>query len=407
MKKSVNAIVVGAGVMGVSAALHLLRAGASVILLERDSVADGTSGAGAGFVDPWTLGAPGGEGGFEEAAIADYGIEFYRSLHDLVPESPFRQRGLIWMAATEADWSYVEPRLTRGPADARGIEPSEIEEVTRGFVKARGVFRGVLRPRSAQISAERATRAAAQVFVNEGGDLRERTPALELVVKGGRIAGVRTSDEVIEADVVVVAAGAWTNRLLEPIGESLPIAPLVVSRIVTEPLGVPSDLPLLFIRAQATGLPRSYWLREEDGRLMFGTVYPTAARYSFVDQPMPDRLDQVDLDGVLEVRRGAEALAEAIPAVAAYRNMRLKHGTPGHTPDGRALVGALPGNENLYVLAGCNEQGVTNGPGFGRVIADLVMTGSTELADASVWNPARFGDAPRTARDVVTDMGPL
>lgn len=398
-----RAIVVGAGVIGTSAALHLLRAGVSVTLLERDGVGQGTSAAGAGFVDPWSLGAPSGSGGTEEAALADYGVEFYRSLHALEPASPYRQRGLIWMAATEADWPYVEPRLTEGPPDARAVEPAEIEGLTSGFVRAAGVFRGVLRPRSAQVSAERATRALAKVFIHEGGDLRERTPVTEVIVSAGQAHGVRTPAGVLEADVVIVAAGAWTNELVAPAGGFLPFAPLLASRIVTEPLDVPHDLPLLFIRSQATGMPRSYWLREEAGRLLYGTVYRTPARYALVDGALPDRLDGIDLDGVLAFQAGARAFADAIPAVAQHRNMRIMHGAPGYTADGRPLAGALEAVPNLYVIAGCNEQGVTYGPGLGRVIAETITDGAA-FVDGTAWNPNRFGTTLGSIRDVVASI---
>lgn len=405
MRSDVKVVVIGGGIMGMSAAVHLLRSGAAVTVLERDGVGEGTSSAGAGFVDPWAAGAPHGDGGAEEIALAEYGIEFYRSLNAQRDDSPFRQRGLIWMASEEEDWEYVEPRLTEGPPDARSMEPDEIEEMTHGFVRAAGVFRGVLRPRSSQISAERATKALGRVFVAEGGELRERTPVTDVLVEGGRVRGVCTPGGIVEADVFVVAGGAWVNAILAPIGRFLPLVPLVVSRIITEPLAVPADLPLLFLRSRASGLPRSYWLREEHGRLMFGTVSQTAARYSFVDEPVPDRLDHLDLDGVIEVQRGAVALADAIPAIARYRNMRLKHGAPMFSPDGRALVGALAGIENLHVVAGCNEQGVTNGPGFGRVVADTILHGSTSFVDASVWNPGRFGHSLASPRDVVDAIG--
>ncbi|MEO3861094.1 FAD-binding oxidoreductase [Acrocarpospora sp. B8E8] len=404
MNSDIKAVVVGGGILGSSVALHLLRAGVkNCTLLERDRVAQATSAAGAGFIDHWAAGSS-DDTGSEENALADYAIDFYRHLNAARSESPYRQRGILWMAATEQDWTYVEKRLTEGPADARAIEPVQIEAMTRGVVKASGVYRGVLRPRSAQISAERATRALGALFTAEGGHLAERTPVVKILEEGGRITGVVTPHGRIDADIVVLAAGAWTNHLLEPLGQFLQVAPLVVSRIVTEPLDLPGDLPLLFIRGHASGLPKSVWAREEDGRLLFGTVYETPARYSFADGEVPDRLDQVDLDGVLEVQRGARVLADAIPAFARYRNFRVKHGAPGFTPDGRAIVGELPGVRNLYVVAGCNEQGVTHGPGFGRVVAEQITAGKSDLADISVWRPDRFKNKLTSAREVVAAL---
>ncbi|MBN9622883.1 MAG: FAD-binding oxidoreductase, partial [Actinobacteria bacterium] len=222
MCRETKVVVVGGGVLGTSAAIHLLRAGVGhVTLVERDGVAQGTSGAGAGFVAPWSLGSP-DECGAEEAALADYAIDFYRELNAARPEAPYRQRGCLWMAQTERDWPSVERRHTEGPADSRIVEPEEIEKLTGGVVRAAGILRGVYHPSSAQISAERATRALAALFAAEGGTLRERTPVRGLVVEDGRIAGVDTAHGRIEADRVVIAAGAWTNAVLAELGQSLP-----------------------------------------------------------------------------------------------------------------------------------------------------------------------------------------
>jgi sarcosine oxidase, subunit beta len=404
MKTDASVVVVGGGVLGSSAAVHLLNAGLTdVTLLERDGVAQATSSAGAGFVDPWAAGSA-SMAGREEIALANYAIDFYRDLNRTHPDSPYRQRGCLWMAATESDWPYVERWLTEGPADARAVEPAEIEALTSGVVRADGVFRGVLRPSSAQVSAERATRALAQELVVRGGTLRERTPVERILVEAGRVRGVRTAHGTVEAAVVVVAAGAWTNAVLAPLGVSLPYAPLVVSRIVTEPLRLPDTLPLLFLKAGASGLPKSLWLREEEGRLMYGTNYDAPVRDVLLDGPVPDRFDQLDVEGVLDVQRDAAKLANAIPALGAYRNFRVKHGAPCYTTDGRAIVGPVPGIEGLHVIAGCNEQGVTHGPGFGRVLADVITTGASELADIDVWSPARFDGAPATAREVAARL---
>jgi glycine/D-amino acid oxidase-like deaminating enzyme len=225
-----------------------------------------------------------------------------------------------------------------------------------------------------------------------------------LVVEDGRIVAVDTAHGRLEADHVVIAAGAWTNTVLAELGQSLPIAPIAVSRIVTEPLGMPGDLPLLFLKALDSGLKKSMWLREEDGRLMFGANYGTPSRLTFIEDGVPERFDGIDVEGVLDVRRAAATLTAAIPALAEYKSFRVKHGAPCYTVDGRAIVGALPGVENLYVMAGCNEQGVTHGPGFGRVIAETITTGSSGFVDAEVWSPRRFDGEPRSPREVAAAL---
>lgn len=399
MAGGTDVVVIGGGVLGTSVGLHLLREGASCTILDRDGVAQGTSSAGAGFIETWAAGASAGFGA-EELALEYYALDFYRELHERHPESPFRHQGCVWIAAEERDWPYIERKLTEGPEDARVVEPKEIEALT-GMVSAAGCFRGVLRPSSAQASAEKATRAIAASFEAEGGRVVERRPVRRILVEDGRAVGVETAHGPIACETVVLAAGAWTNALLAELGVFLPMVPLAVSRIVTEPLGAPDEMPLLFIRSAASGFTKSMWVRSENGALMFGTNYETPAAYAFVDREVPERFDGLDLDGVLDVQRGAAEMTNVLPALGSYRNYTVKHGVPCYTPDGRSFVGAVPGIENLHVVAGCNEAGVTHGPGFGRVLADQITRGASDLADIATWRLDRFDAPPRSAREVL------
>jgi hypothetical protein len=72
--------------------------------------------------------------------------------------------------------------------------------------------------------------------------------------------------------------------------------------------------------------------------------------------------------------------------------MRIRErssGLPTWTPDGRHILGAAPGNEGYFVLSGCNESGVTHGPGLARLAAELVVRGRTET-DLSAYGVDRF-----------------
>ena len=111
-----------------------------------------------------------------------------------------------------------------------------------------------------------------------------RRPVERIVVKNGRVCGLDTSQGRIDTEVVVVAAGAWTNVLLRELGFFVPMVPLVQSRIITEPLGVPSTMPTLMLQEF-----NHIWLREERGGLLWGSTYEEAPRYDFTDADPPDR----------------------------------------------------------------------------------------------------------------------
>ena len=253
------------------------------------------------------------------------------------------------------------------------------------MILASGVVGGVLHPDGCQVQAPRATTAIAQLVEAAGGRIRTRTPVDRLVVEGGHVQGVDTREGTISAGAVVVAAGAWTNVLLRPIGAWMPMVPLIATRIITEPLGVSPSMPTLML-PEFTGL----WVREEEGGLLWGAGYGVEPRKIFLDRDPPERFDHLPLDGFIETERiGAEA-AFAIPLLTQYRSPRVAQGAPTYTPDLRGIVCGVPGAEGLWVIGGDNEAGITHGPGYARLLADLVVEGTSSFADPSEFSTARF-----------------
>jgi sarcosine oxidase subunit beta len=88
--------------------------------------------------------------------------------------------------------------------------------------------------------------------------------------------------------------------------------------------------------------------------------------------------------------RLARDLADVIPALEHARVKERASGLPTWTPDGRHILGAAPGIDGYFVLSGCNESGVTHGPGLARLAAELITTGRTG-ADLTPYRVDRFG----------------
>jgi glycine/D-amino acid oxidase-like deaminating enzyme len=399
LAESADAVVVGGGILGAAAALHLREHGLDVLLIERDEIAQGTSSAGAGFIDIWGAGyVPSWDG--EELEIEQYGLDFYAALAEGDHDLGYRRNGTLFLATNEDAWSTHLDALAsheRVP-DKRVVSPAEVEELT-GIVRGEAILGGVLHPSGGQVSAPKATRAMAERLLAAGGRIRTRCPATKLLEKGDRIRGVETPSDTIETPVVVLACGAWTNRLLAGIGRWLPMVPLLASRLITEGLGVPATMPTIQIPEF------SYiWLRGEEGALLWGCDYEVFPHELLVDADVPERLDQLPLDGVVYTQRVGAQASVVIPLLLRYSSITVAHGAPCFTPDRRGLVGPIPGAEGLYVIAGCNEAGVSHAPGWGRLTAELVAEGAGILTEGSSFALDRFESRYATERDVLDHL---
>lgn len=398
MGETADVVVVGGGILGCCAALHLAESGTGrVILLERDGIGQATSGAGAGFVGEWAAGFL--RVGPHEFAVERYGLEFYARLATDDPSFGYRRNGNLWAATSQQAWdAHIQPLVASPLPAARVVLDAEGVAGATGTIPADATAGGILHPHGGQVEAHEATRAVATVSARHGADVRERVPVSGLLCSGGKVTGVICRDGEISAGAVVLAAGPWTNALLRSAGYWLPAVPLTVSRIVTEPLGVPAGSPTLM-------LPEfGFWLRGSRGRLLWGCTYEQRPRYQFIAAEVPERTGQLPLDGVQQVLRVGAQASSVVPALGRYRGFCVAHGCPSYTADGRAFAGPLPGLDGLYVIAGCNEAGITHGPGYGRYIAEYILNGQPDWLPADAFAPDRFGSQFRDASHVATTV---
>jgi sarcosine oxidase subunit beta len=395
--------VVGGGVLGCSAALHLKLCGCeSVTLIERDRIGGGTSSAGAGLLARWSAGfVP--AWGREELKVETYGLDFYRELSTEGHELGYRENGALFLgSARPTGPKSLLPLARHDVGQLAALTPSEVEDLTDGFVRAAGIAGGMLDRRGARVSAGAAARALARRFTDLGGTSLEHEPVMSVLsVRGRRRGGfvLETVTGTLTCQTLVVAAGGWTNTILRAFGTWLPIVPLVATRLTTEPVPVSPTLPTIQF---CDG--RRVYVREDNGSLAWGCAYEGEPRYAFVEGELPRRLNGLPLDCVAEMKRGAQDLAQAVPAISKARTARAAHGTPCYTPDLKPLIGELPSVPGLYVLAGDNYAGVTHAPGAGRLLAELVTGERDPSVDPYPYRPQRFKGEYRNGAEVVAGM---
>jgi len=399
-------VVVGAGVIGLSTAWHLADLGQRVVVVDSGPAAGGTTTAGAGFVGLWAAGYA-WYWNESERDVEQYGIDFYRRLagsgHGPIG---LRENGNVWLTVTDAGRAdhippFEEHRLR--PAGARSLTPAEAAELVPGLDPS-AVTAGFLHPDGIQISVPDAAAALVGALRARGVTVREHTPVTGLEARGGTVTGVRTAGgEVIDAARVVLAAGSWTNTLLAPFGRELPTVRVVASRLVTRPFGLPGTLPTLML-PELHGL----WIREHRGGLTYGAgpgyepLFSGGADRRTEPARRPVRPDLLDAMRASLHPIVARLLPDAASALGTDET--ATQGVVSMTADRNFIVGAVPEVAGLVVAGGDNESGVTHGPGLGRIAAELSVTGTTTLGDASRYDPARFPAEAPSEQDVVALM---
>ncbi len=368
-----DVIVIGGGIIGVSAADHLAALGRRVMLLERREIAAGASGRNSGVV----------QHPFDPVLVALHleTVALYRALDGI--ELPDQPAGLLNVThdvdgarrlANAIDASHPHLRPTFVPPDeVRRLEPSIAEGVAACHLAI-----------GYPVGPATATRAYAARAQRQGVDIRTGIVASPWI-EDGRASGVLLADGTrVAAGSVLVAAGPWTPALVDPSGGWTPI----VSRWgVVVPVSLADPPSRVLEEAEISIEPGS----DDDGDAGHAFSLVTAERSSSLGSTfLEDEPDAAALVPAM-VRRGARfvpALADApigLPRLCA-RPQSL---------DGRPLVGRVPGVEELWVAAGHGPWGISTGPASGRLIADLID--GRLAAPPAPLDPARFGPPPDAA----------
>ena len=202
--------------------------------------------------------------------------------------------------------------------------------------------------------------AAAQ---RAGADIRTGVRVLSIETDGTRVTGVRTATEMIPAERVIVAAGVYAPKLLDPLGIHIPFDIVVVPAIQTEVVD-----PLL---GQVLGIPTGGFAgrQQADGRFrLTGSSIPWTATEHTAENVMPT-LAQIS-DTITWSTR-------LIPALKEVRATSLWGGLIDKTPDALPVIEVTPEVEGLVVATGFSGHGFCLGPVTGEILADLVTEGIT------------------------------
>lgn len=364
-------VIVGGGLMGLSAAFHLRRADPNtrVIVLERARVGAAASGASAAGVR--AMGRDPAERALALASLARWpGLD-----RELEAPTRYRRTGGLRLALDEAAWHAAGPWAAEQRAD--GV-PVELVDAPGARALAPGIAPGCLggvhAPGDGQALALPATEAFAQAARRLGARVEEGVGARALAVERGRVVGVERGDGAREAcEVAIVAAGAWSAMLLGGIGVTLPIETRPLQMLLTTP-AAPALRPVLGAFDRRLSLKQL-----DDGAYLIGGGWPAR-----VTDHAGNRCEMLEesVAGSLETARAV------FPPAGACALARSWAGLEAFTPDDLPMLGPVPGVGGLLVAAGFSGHGFALSPVIGDILARLAL-GRDALEP--LWEGLRYG----------------
>lgn len=368
-----SVVIVGGGLMGLSAAFHLRRAdpGVRVTVLERTSLGAGASGASAAGVR--VMG--------RDPAERPLALESLRRWLDLDRElegaTGYRQGGGLRVALDDAEWGAAPRWVEEQRADGVPVELLDAPAVRR---LAPGVSPGCLGGVACAIDGQAEAMATVHAFAaaarRSGARVEEGVGARGLVAEGGRIVGVvRTDGASAPCATAILTAGVWNAVLLAPLGVHLPIHTRGLQMLLTEPAPRSLD-PVVSCFGRKLSLKQL-----DDGAYLIGGGWPARV----VDEAANRwKVRDESVRGSLEVARAVyPALDACVPA-------RRWAGLEAFTPDEIAVLGPVPGVDGLVVAAGFSGHGFALTPAIGDILARLALGGD---AREHLWQGLRFDRA--------------
>jgi glycine oxidase len=355
---SADVVVIGAGVIGCSAAYYLARAGARVTVVERGEIGREASWASAGMISA----PPFGDdpiGCFYRAGAAMFPVFDSGVREEMGLEIGYRRCGSLHLCRRPEEWAEWQRRHHALTVLGDRVELWSAEDVrARAPGLAPDVVGGVFHPDAAQVRPPRLVRALAAGAARAGALFRTGEPAVGFARSGERVTGVVTPRETLPSEHVVLAAGAWSGEIARFLELPIATAPARGQIVLLETVP-PRFSPLVFDGD-------FYLTPRPDGKVLLGSTVEFVG-YDCGTTP----------EGVREL------LAKGLDAAPGLRGSRFVTAWAGLRPyAGREapLLGPVPGREEIVLATGHFRTGISPALITGKLIADWITTRRTEIA---------------------------
>lgn len=426
---SADVVIIGGGIIGVSAALFLAKSGVSVALCEKGYIAGEQSSRNWGWCrrmgrDP------------RELPLIVEALKLWPQMEELTgTDVGFRRSGILYLCENDADIAHQENWLNIAgdhALDTHIIDGAALSALMPGATRS---YRAALyTPSDGRAEPQKAAPAIARAARRAGAHILANCAVREIETAGGRISGVVTEKGAIRTGTVIVAGGAWSSHLCGSLGIRLPQLVVRASVMRTGPVeGGPDNAAWGRNLAYRKRLDGGYTIA--DGMLNYHHIVPGSFRYLSDFLPMlmqdwrmvrlragmdfftgpfglkpstdPDQtvyerhrtLDPMPATARLdEVHRKME---EVFPLLKGVPVLQRWAGFIDTTPDAVPVISPVQSLPGLVIATGFSGHGFGIGPAAGRLAANLA-TGDSPIVDPKPFRYERFidGTKPRPTTGV-------
>ncbi len=374
--RTADVVIIGGGIVGSSIAYHLTAAGCKdVLVIERESSqGKGSTGKSMGgvraqFSTPVNI------------QMSLYSIPFYASFEvQLGYPCGYRPQGYLFCATTENHLAYLETNYQRQIAlGLKGVRLIAVEEIRSMFPQLRSddVVGGSFCSTDGFVDPYSAMVGFMAWASDHGATLLKNTAVTGMQREGDRIAGAETSRGPVSSRTIVNCAGPWAAEIARMAGVDLPVEPLRRMLVPTEPFDqFPHSAPMI------VDMSNGFHFRPEGLGFLLAWNDP---------KETPGYKTEVDPEFIEKIWTRA---ADRVPVFEnlAVNPKRAWAGLYEMTPDHHPILGEVRDVPGFFLANGFSGHGVMHAPATGKIMADLILRGTSDLVDASLLGLSRFAE---------------
>jgi len=387
LPKTSDVVIVGGGVAGLSTAMQVASRGASVTLLERERLGNGSTGRAAGLLGQ-LRGSP------AATRMLMDGVKIVADLEERAGVEIFVQTGSLRVAETEERAGEIRDLVEMGRQIDFEIEHLEINEVAGllPYMRTDDLVDACYCPTDGHLQPAELVSAYLKIGREHGVVYRTGCPVRGLDFSGDRVRGVVTDQGTISTEVVINAAGPWSHLVAGLAESPLQTAALGHVYLTTRPNDQhPVDRLSPAIRDRHLRI----YSRPESGGLIVGMYGTDAVQHDM--ESLPDDFDMslltVRADD-LHVALLIDATKQRFPWIDERTPMTITRGIMTFTPDGKPCCGKRPDFDGLFHCAGFCGHGIVQSPAIGLIMSELVLDGRTDY-DIDAIHADRFFEHPQ------------
>lgn len=377
MAHTYDVIIIGAGIMGCSAAVELAGRGLSVALVDKKHVGDGPTGKSSAIIRQHYSNEV-------TARMALYSLGVFQDFRERIGDECgfIRQGFLVLVEAKDRAGLEANVALQRGVGiRTELVSPEVVGELMPGVERA-DLVAAAYEPDSGYADPYLTVTAYARAARRLGVSVFQNTEVTGVRFHAGKVIGVESARDRLDAPVVLNSAGAWGARVAAMAGVPVPINSCRVQvAFFRRPPGHEAPHPVVgdFVNA--------IYFRPETGNLTLAGLIDPAEADAVVD---PDNYSEnTNYDFVLEV---GERLVRRYPALEESESAGGYASLYAITPDWHPVVDELLPGGGFFICSGFSGHGFKLGPAVGVMVADMITGASEPEFDPYLFRLSRFAD---------------